>query len=181
MTFVYQSKQTSPYTFAAKASQLELILLALSRFTEVMITQQRTTAMISVKSPQRFSLASQTLLNFDHFICLQTADYLHISAPLMGAIHSIASRNIDFENLAAKVSTIIPSSESLMQFRTAIKEVLDNSKSRSTKEHRLDNLNRSKICECIGKCFSDQKVGGEISLKLTHRHELCKDLVFLGL
>ena len=97
-----------------------------------------------------------------------------------GAIHSIASRNIDFENLAAKVSTITPSSESLMQFRTAIKAVLDNSKSRSTEGHGLDNLNRPKICECIGKCFSDQKIGGEISLKLTHRHELCKDLVFWG-
>ena len=96
------------------------------------------------------------------------------------AIYSIKSRGIDFDNLATTISTITPSLDSLKQFRSAVKSALDHSLNCSEDGHGLDHLNKSKICDCIGECFSGQNSNGEIALKLTDRHELCKDLVFWG-
>ena len=95
-----------------------------------------------------------------------------------GAICAIKSHDIDFDSLATEVSTITPSTESLERFRSAVKTALDLSQNNSEDSRGLDHLNKSKICDCIGECFSSRDINGEIALKLTHRHELCKDLIF---
>ena len=68
--------------------------------------------------------------------------------------------------------------ESLERFRSAVKTALDHSPNNSGDSRGLDHLNKSKICDYIGECFSSRDSHGEIALKLTHRHELCKDLIF---
>ena len=95
-----------------------------------------------------------------------------------GARFAIESRGIDFDGLATKVSTIIPAMESLDRFRSAVRTALDHSPNNSGYVRGLDPLNKSKICDCIGECFSSRDNHGEIAVKLTHRHELCKDLIF---
>ena len=95
-----------------------------------------------------------------------------------GALNAIKSHGIDFNNLATRISTITPSAESLKHFRHAIQSVLDHSADHPDNGHGLDHVNKSKICDCIGECFLDQITDGKIALKLTSRHELCKDLIF---
>ena len=95
-----------------------------------------------------------------------------------GAIRAINSNGIDFNNIANRVGTITPSEESLKRFRSAVKSALDHSLDSPRNGRGLDHLNKSKICNCIGECFSHKTNDSDIALKLTHRHELCKDLVF---
>ena len=94
------------------------------------------------------------------------------------AISAIKSHGIDFDGLATKISTITPAAESLDRFRSAVRTALDRSPNNSVDVCGLDHLNKSNICDCIGDCFSNRDSNGEIALKLTHRHELCKDLIF---
>ena len=95
------------------------------------------------------------------------------------AIHAINTHGIDFNNLATRVGTINPSTESLKRFRSAVKSALDHSPENPKDVGiGLDYSNKFNICECIGECFAQRIDNSEIALKLTHRHELCKDLIF---
>ena len=95
-----------------------------------------------------------------------------------GAIHAINTHGIDFNSLVTRVGTIAPSAESLKQFRCAVKSALDCSPESPKNGVGLDYSNKSKICQCVGLCFSQRIANSEIALKLMNRHEHCKDLVF---
>ena len=129
---------------------------------------------IATKLLSGFSNAA-SFRSFSMPACSRLFTYICAS---QGAIHAINARDIDFNNLAARVGTITPSAESLKRFRSAVKSVLDCSPEGLMGGSGLNCSSKSMICECIGECFSQRIVNSEIALKLTHRHELCKDLIF---
>ncbi len=82
----------------------------------------------------------------------------------------------NFEKLANQTNAIIPSVESLRQFRTVVKTALQHNVNEGTKIELYNEIAKQSLV----KCFDSSKQIKNIPLKETQRHMLCKDLVVWG-
>ena len=82
----------------------------------------------------------------------------------------------NFEKLANQTNAIIPSVESLSQFRTVVKTALQHNVNEGTKTELYNEIAKQSLVNC----FNSSKQIKNIPLKETQRHMLCKDLVVWG-
>lgn len=82
-----------------------------------------------------------------------------------------------FAEIIKKANTIQPSSRALDRFHTAMRAVLPWDPKQPREPESLTNPQRDAIHQSLFDCFTSAPKLETNPLRLTQRHELCKDLV----
>ena len=127
-------------------------------------------------------IATQTLAgfttktNFRHF---------HLPANIRLLTYSCKTENIAsymkentsiYQAIANQANAILPSGESLNQFRSVVKSALRHNGNGHTKAEPYNEIAKASLA----KCFDSSQPIKSIPIKETQRHALCKDLVMWG-
>ena len=114
--------------------------------------------------------------NFRHFNLPANIRLLSFSKDKEDITSYMLKNTSNFEELANQTNAIIPSIESLNQFRTVVKMALQHSGNEGTKAEHYNEI----VKQSLVNCFNSSKQIKNIPLKETQRHMLCKDLVAWG-
>ena len=117
-----------------------------------------------------------TKTNFRHFHLPANTRWLNYSCNTEKIASYMKENASNHEAIANQTNAIIPSSESLNQFRTAVKTALQHSGNVGTKAEHNNTIAKKSLVNC----FNSSKQIKNIPLKETQRHMLCKDLVIWG-
>lgn len=117
-----------------------------------------------------------TKTSFRHFHLPANTRWLNYSCNTEKIASYMKENASNYEAIANQSNAIIPSSESLNQFRSVVKSALGNNGNEDTKVEPYEGIARASLA----KCFDSSQQIMSIPVKETQRHALCKDLVMLG-
>ncbi|WP_084764011.1 helix-turn-helix transcriptional regulator [Synechococcus sp. WH 8020] len=114
--------------------------------------------------------------NFRLFHLPANSRILNFSGKRENITHYTNKCSSSFEGIANQSNAILPSVETLNQFRSIVKSALRLSGNEATK---VENYSKNAM-ESLAQCFDSSQLIKNIPLKETQRHVLCKDLVAWG-
>ena len=118
-----------------------------------------------------------TRTSFRHFHLPANIRWLNYSCKTEKLVCYMKENALNYEAIASQAITILPSDESLSQFRSVVKSALrHNNGNEDTKVEPYNEIAKASLV----KCFDSSQQIKSIPIKETQRHALCKDLVVWG-
>jgi AraC family ethanolamine operon transcriptional activator len=118
-----------------------------------------------------------TRTSFRHFHLPANIRWLNYSCKTEKLVCYMKENALNYEAIANQAITILPSDESLSQFRSVVKSALrHNNGNEDTKVEPYNEIAKASLV----KCFDSSQQIKSIPIKETQRHALCKDLVVWG-
>jgi len=117
-----------------------------------------------------------TKTNFRHFHLPANTRLLNYSCKTEMITSYMTKNASNYETIANQANAILPSSESLNQYRAVVKLALRDNGNEDIRAEPYHDIAKA----ALAKCFISTQQIKRIPIKETQRHSLCKDLVMWG-